>query len=112
MIAGATTVVELWRDTDPDDSDGYGDDTETGTDPLYTGIPASIIEQSQRAPDPGSGDLVNVAALVGRVGSLVDVREGDRLHDPATDEWYAVQRVHHPQSPVMVLDKRLELSRA
>lgn len=111
MIAGATTVVELWRDTDPNDSDGYGDDTETGTDPLYTGIPASIVEVSQRAPDPAAGDLVNVSALVGRVGSLVDVQEGDRLKD-RDGTWYSVLRVHQPQSPVVVLDKRLELSRS
>lgn len=111
MIAGATTVVELWRDTDPNDSDGYGDPVETGDLPLYTGIPASIIEKSQTVPDPANGALVNVSAYVGRVGSLVDVVEGDRLKD-RDGSWYAVLRVHQPSSPVTVLDKRLELSRS
>lgn len=111
MIAAATTVLELYRDTDPDDSDGYGDETETGTDPLYSGIPASVIEQTQRVPDPASGNLVPVSALVGRVGALVDVQVGDRLKD-RDGSWYAVLAIHQPQSPVTVLDKRLELSKA
>lgn len=110
MRARATTVVDIFRDADDTDADQYGDETETGTDPLTSGVPASIIEQTRRAPDTTSGDLVPVSALVGRVGGDVDVRKGDRLRD-RDGAFYAVLSVRQPQSPIGQLDRVLELRR-
>lgn len=112
MKAKATTLVDVHRDADSTDSDGYGDDTETTGSPVYEAVPFSIIEQTRRTPDPTSGDLVPVSALIGRCGSEFDVRKGDRLHDRGDGAWYAVSDATKPQSPVGTLDRRLELTRS
>lgn len=109
MIARATTRVDVLRDADTTDRDGYGDETETDGPPLYEGIPASIIEQTQRTPDATAGALVPVTATTGRVGGELDVRVGDRLRDLADGRIYAVTKVSQPQSPVRLQDKRMEL---
>lgn len=111
MKARATTTVDVHRDAVADDTDGYGDATETAGPPVYEGIPFSIIEQTQRAPDPTSGSLVPVTALIGRCGAEHDVRKGDRVNDRRDGAWYAVLQVSYPQSPAGTLDRRLELTR-
>lgn len=110
MKARATTLVDVHRDADTGDSDGYGDATETPGPPVYEGIPFSIIEQTQRAPDPTSGSLVPVTALIGRCGAEHDVRTGDRVQDRKDGAWYAVLQMSHPHSPAGTLDRRFELT--
>lgn len=109
MLARATTTVDVHRDADTEDRDGYGDETETPGPPVYEALPFSLIEQTQRRPDTTSGTLVAVTALVGRCDGYRDVREGDRVQDRRDGAWYAVTAVSQPQSAYVVLDKRLEL---
>lgn len=128
MIGLATTVIDVYRDTsapDPDtgeggDRDVWGDEIETGADtaddadtdpdPLLRGIPASIIERTQRVRDDAGG-LRAVRFVVGRVAGRADVRSGDRIRDQKDGAWYRVSATDQPQSPVMELDLRLELQR-
>lgn len=116
MRALATTSVDVHRDADSGDSDGYGDETETPdpAGPEYEGIPFSIIEKTSRIPDPTSGNFVPVSGFFGRSGAEHEIRQGDRIHDPAgaaddEGDWYAVASVSHPQNPAMTLDRRYEL---
>lgn len=128
MIAQATTVVDVYRDLTPGSEpvdvtyDEWGNeietprpdtaaDPDTDPDPLLRGVPASIIERQRRFPDPTSGSLVTVSFHVGRVGSEVDVRQGDRLFDRGDARWYRVADVSRPQNPVVRLDQRLELAK-
>lgn len=112
MKAKATTTVDVHRDADTEDRDGYQDETETTGPPVYENIPFSIIEQTRRAPDPTSGSLVPVSALIGRCGAEHVIRKGDRIHDRLDGAWYAVADATHPQSPIGTLDRRLELTRS
>lgn len=109
MLARATTLVEILRDDDTEDYGGYGDTSEADSPVIAGNVPASIIEQTQRRPDPTTGNLVAVTALIGRVGSRTDVAKGDRIRDLSDGRLYAVVEVVQPQSPIRVLDKRLEL---
>lgn len=130
VIGFATTTIDVYRDVDaassPDttdaDLDAFGDEIETPRpdtagdadiepDPLLRAVPASIIEQTQRAPDPSSGDLRAVRAITGRVGGEVDVRTGDRIRDRLDGGWYSVDATTRPQNPAGLLDLRLELTR-
>jgi hypothetical protein len=126
VIALATTIVDVYRDANaPDpgtgeggDVDAWGDEVETETDtdadslpdPHLSGIPASIIEQTQRVRDDAGG-LRPVRFVVGRVSGRADVQSGDRIRDRKNGAWYAVTATDQPQSPVIELDLRLELSR-
>lgn len=109
MNARATTTVDILRDADTSDTNEYGDETETAGPAIYSGQPASIIEQTQRVRDATVGGLVPVTYTVGRVSGMLDVRTGDRVKDLGDGRIYAVTAVHQPQSPWRVQDKRLEL---
>jgi len=109
--ARATTTVDVYRDADPDDSDGYLDPTETPGPPIHENIPFSIIERTQRVADATAGSMVPITYLVGRCGAEHDVQQGDRVFDHEDDSWYAVSQVTWPQSPVALLDRRMELRR-
>lgn len=110
-MARATTTADLLRDADTDDRDGYGDETETSGPAIYERMPVSIIERTQRAPDPTTGTLVAVTALVGRCSGWRDVRAGDRLVDNRDGVTYGVRQVSLPQNPARTLDLRMELVR-
>ena len=110
MRAKATTLIDVHRDADTSDSDGYGDETETaGAGPVFEGIPASIIERTQRVPDPTSGNFIPVSGVVGRVGSEHALQRGDRIQDTSDGAWYSVTDVTRPQNPAVTLDLRLDL---
>jgi hypothetical protein len=101
--------MDLFRDADTDDRDRYGDETETGPEPLRTAVPVWIAEQEQRVPI--DGDLRLVTFLLGRAAGGTDIRPGDRLRSP-TGEWYAVQSVTRPRwSRFRPADIRFELTR-
>ena len=109
MRARATTRVDVHRDADPGDSDGYGDETETAGAAVYEGVPFSLIERTQRVPDVTSGNFIPVSGFTGRCGSEFDIHRGDRIRDTGDDSWYAVSDVTHPQNPAVTLDLRLDL---
>lgn len=129
MIALATTIVDVYRDTNAPNSgtgeggdvDAWGDeietpapdtsaDTDTDPDPHLRGIPASIIEQTQRVRDDAGG-LRPVRFIVGRVSGRSDVQSGDIIRDRKDGSTYAVTATDKPQNPVIELDLRLELTR-
>lgn len=112
MIARATTTVDILRDADTEDTDGYGTETETPETPVPPGrlnVPASVIEMTRRVPDVSSGGMVKMTFTVGRVSGVLDVQPGDRLVDHHDGRTYAVRDVSQPQSSVRLQDKRLEL---
>lgn len=113
MKARATTTVDVHRDADATDVDGYGDETETAGAAVYSRIPFSLIERTRLVPDASLSGMVPVSIHVGRCGSEYDIRRGDRVQDVGGDgAWYAVADVAKPQSPVGTLDRRLTLRRA
>lgn len=128
MIGLATTRIDVFRDlsadTPEDDAarNEWGDEVETprpdtdadpdlDPDPFIRDEPASIIERTRRFPDPTTGDFRTVRYLVGRVTGGVDVSTGDIIVDRKTGDRYSVTGWSEVQSPVMRLDRRLDLER-
>jgi hypothetical protein len=95
----ATTTVSIFRDSDADDRNVFGDETETGTTPITTAVPASVVEDRQDRF--GLADLrqEKVEYCILRMALNVDVREGDRLHDERANQWHQVVGLSRPQSP-------------
>lgn len=130
MLAVATTRVDVYRDYSPNPPgedeptglDEWGnpindleDETETvpdvDPDAYLSNVPASIVEQTQKAPDISTGNLVPVRALVGRISGGTDIVDGDVLVDRKTGRRYRVTAWTEPQNPAIHLDRRLELTR-
>ncbi len=107
MIAHATTTVAILRGTTPDD---LGDVYES-TKAVYTGVPASILEQRRLVTTESDPQPRAVVFYTGRVSASVDVTDGDRVRDERTGAVYVVDSAHRVASPVMTNDTRLDLRR-
>jgi hypothetical protein len=107
MQAVATTKVSILRGTT---TDAYGDEADVDT-PVYTGIPASLVEQSRRVTtrDDPSPRIVRYA--VARVPADTDVTDQDRLLDERTGAKYIVDAVSGMDNPALRVDRRLDLRR-
>ena len=111
IVPGVNAVVDVLRDAASGDADGFGDEVETGSTAVLTGVPAFIFEESQQ--QPVDGDLRVIRMVRGRVAAGTDVRVGDRLRDGA-GAVYSVTTVTEPQLGMNrpPLYRRLELMRS
>ena len=107
MLALATTRITVYRGTTTDD---YGDEQDTDT-PVYTGIPASIIEQSRRVTTRDNPTPRIVRYPVGRVTAGTDIQDQDRIRDERTGAVYIVDSVSQMANPAVASDLRLDLRR-
>ncbi|WP_326779721.1 hypothetical protein OG481_02165 [Streptomyces longwoodensis] len=107
MQAVATTSLTILRGTT---TDAYGDEQDTDT-PKYTGIPASLVEQSRRVTtrDDPTPRIVHYA--VSRVPAGTDVTDQDRVRDERTGAIYTVDAVSGMDNPALQVDRRLDLRR-
>ncbi len=107
MQAIATTRVSILRGTTTDVW-GDGQDTDTA---VYTGIPASLIEQSRRVTTRDDPTPRIVRYAVARVPADTDVTDQDRLRDERTGATYIVDSVSAMTNPAIAVDRRLDLRR-
>lgn len=107
MIARATTTVSVLRGTS---TNAFGDEIDTDT-PVYTGIPASLVEQTRRVTTRDNPTPRIVRYAVGRVTAGTDVTDQDRVKDERTNEVYIVEAVSSMNSAAVSADLRLDLRR-
>jgi hypothetical protein len=107
MQAIATTRVSILRGTS---EDAWGDEQDTDT-AVYTGIPASLIEQSRRVTTRDDPTPRIVRYAVARVPADTDVTDQDRLRDERTGATYIVDAVSVMTNPALAVDRRLDLRR-
>jgi hypothetical protein len=106
-VAIATTSIAILRGTA---TDGYGDEQDTDT-PIYTGIPASLTEQSRRVTTRDDPTPRIVRYAVARVTAGTDVTDQDRVRDERTGAVYIVDAVSSMANPALTADLRLDLRR-
>lgn len=107
MSAVANTYISIYRGTT---TDAEGDEVETDT-PLYTRIPASLIEGRPRQVESGTSGtprVVRVATL--RVVRTTDVKRNDRIKDEATGQFWRIDAVGAIGNPAFTPDLRVDLS--
>ena len=106
MIATPTTRVDVLRGTTVND---YEDVVESDT-VVLSGIPASIIERSQRVHEPKDGQDRIVRVTKARMPHGTGVLKGDRLRDRATGTVYVIDNVYQQANPFWRQDQSLDLS--
>ncbi|MEU0467313.1 hypothetical protein ABZ215_25200 [Amycolatopsis sp. NPDC006131] len=110
MYALANRTVDLYRGTTESE---FGDPIEDNTPAarVAAGVLANIEEVKSRVWDPTTNSPRVVRQHYGRVQSTVDVRIGDRVHDPKRGEWFRVTNVTSPVAVGRVPDTVLDLER-
>lgn len=107
MIATATTTLTVLRGTS---TNAWGDEIDTDT-PRYTGIPASLVEQTRRVTTRDDPTPRIVRYAVGRVTAGTDITDQDRIRDERTGAVYIVDAVSSMNSAAVAADLRLDLRR-
>lgn len=107
MIARATTTITIYRGQSTDE---WGDPNDTNTI-VGSGIPASLLEQSQyfRAEITTQPRNFRYARL--RVDSSVDIQYNDRVKDEKTGWTWTIRNISDYQNPVRQQDTRVDLQR-
>lgn len=106
VIATPTTTVDVLRGTSIDE---FGDVLDADT-VVLTGIPASIIERSQRVHGPKNSEDRIVRILKARLPNGTPVLKGDRLRD-AAGTLYLIDNLYQQANPFWKQDLSLDLSR-
>lgn len=105
MIATPTTTVDVLRGTTVDE---FADVIDADT-VVLTGIPASIIERSQRVHGPKTSEDRIVRILKCRMPNGTPVLKGDRLRD-AAGTTYLIDNLYQQANPFWSPDLTLDLS--
>lgn len=105
MQAWPTTTVSILRGTTTTPA---GDVVDSLT-PIYTGIPASVMEQNRRGIDTQTQDPRVYRYTTCRLPSGTDVVDTDILLDEVSGKRYAISAVSVLNSPVHTPDLRLDL---
>lgn len=108
MYAVATCTISILRGTANDPV--YGDTFAT-SQVIASGVPASIIERTQKIVTPGNAAPRIVRSIDGIVGSQIDITDADRIRDEKTGQVYVVIAVINSALPGMTSDTQLELRR-
>jgi len=107
MMAIPTTTISIYRGTYTTPAG----DVQDSTTPLYTGVPASIMERNRLGIDSTTQTPIQIRFIVGRVASDQDIQVNDRVQDETTGLYYAVADIGNLSSPVHIPDLRLDLKR-
>lgn len=102
-----TTTISILRGTT---TTPEGDVVDSST-PLYTGVPASLMERSRLGIDQTTQDPQVYRFTVGRVAAGTDVLDTDRVLDETTGYIYSISDLGRLSSPVHTPDIRLDLKR-
>jgi len=85
----ATTTVSVLRGTE---TNQYGDRTNVGQ-PVYTGIPAALVESAHRSYDRAAQRYQVLRTSIAVVPDWADIRTSDTLVDERTCTAYMVEAV-------------------
>lgn len=105
MIATPTTTVDVLRGTAVDE---FGDVVDADT-VVLSGIPASVIERSQRVHGPKDSEDRIIRVLKLRVPNGIGLLKGDRVRD-AGGTVYIVDNVYQQANPFWPQDQSADLS--
>jgi hypothetical protein len=108
MYAYATTTITIYRGTDA--ADRYRD-SEPSDSAIYSGIPASIINQTKTVVTQDTNEPNIVTFTTGRVGSGTDIKYGDRIMDEQSGVIYLILNARENQNSMMSPDIVLGLRR-
>ncbi|MFI8351323.1 hypothetical protein [Streptomyces sp. NPDC085596] len=107
MQAIATTQISILRGVT---TDAYGDEQNVDM-PVYTGIPASLAEQTRRVTTRDDPTPRIVRYATARVPARTDITDQDRVRDERTGAVYSVDAVSSMTNPTLTVDIRLDLRR-
>jgi hypothetical protein len=85
----ANTTLSVLRGTKVN---AYGDKTNVGT-PLYTGIPAAVVESSRQAFDRASQRHQTIRTIQCVVPDWADILDTDTLMDETTRNFFMVESI-------------------
>lgn len=105
MIATPTTTVAILRGQSTND---FGDVVDTAT-PWKTGIPASLIERTQRVHGPKDSEDRIIRVFKLRVPRGTGLAKDDRIRD-AAGQIYIVDNVYQQANPFWAQDQSADLS--
>lgn len=108
MILPPNAAFDLYRDVV---DDGYGDEADDNTEPLYAGLPGVLSFTQRRVLDPVTKTPQQVTVYFLLLAKGTDCKNGDRLHDTATGDWYNVDGVNSLPSYGFPNDLNVTLSR-
>lgn len=107
MQAIPTTTVSVLRGTNPTPTPA-GDLIDSLT-PVYTGVPASLMERNRTGIDSQTQDPRVYRYTICRLPAGTDVNDQDLILDETTGKRYAISSVSTLSSPVHTPDLRLDL---
>lgn len=86
-ILPANATFDLYRDVV---DDGYGNEDDDNSTPLYTGLRGVLSFKTRMVKDPVTGTPQQITSDFCLLDKGTDVRNGDRLHCAETGEWFNV----------------------
>lgn len=103
----ANTTLTIMRGTE---ANAYGDLSDVGA-PIYTGVPAAVVESSKVVFDPATQTPRTIRTSTCVVASWVDVLTSDTLLDESTGSYYMINDIQQqPTGPTGIApDKILTL---
>jgi hypothetical protein len=104
--AVANTYISIFRGST---TDAEGDEVESDL-PLFSGIPASLIEGRTRQVESGtSGTPRVVLQATMRVDARTDIKRNDRVKDERTQKFWRIEAVAAVGNPAVTPDLRVDL---
>lgn len=105
MMEFATTRLTVMRGTQ---ANAYGDEADVGT-PLYTDIPAGVVEQSKQVFDPATQQPRTIRMSKCIVPYWADILTSDTLQDQGNGDYYMIEDLQIQPSLGSPPDKLLTL---
>jgi hypothetical protein len=91
VILPPNATFDLYRATE---DDGYGDDTDDNTVPLYTALRGVLSFKQRRVLDPITRTPQQVTNYFLLFPKGTDAQTGDRLHETVSGQWYNIDGVN------------------
>lgn len=108
MILPANATFDQYRNVV---DDGYGNETDDNTTPLLTGLRGVLSFKTRTVKDPITGTPQQQSFAFCLLPQRTDVRNGDRLHETLSGQWYNVSGVNALPSYGFPNDLNVSLSR-
>jgi hypothetical protein len=107
MMELANTCLTIMRGTA---ANAFGDESDVGT-PIYTGVPAAVVESSKQVFDPATQQPRTIRTSTAVVAGWVDVLISDTIMDEGSGNYYMINDIAvQPTGPTgIAADKLLTL---
>ena len=100
----ANTRITIMRGTA---ANPYGDESDVGA-PIYSGIPAAIVESSKQVFDPATQQPRTIRTSTCAVPGWVDILTSDTIRDEASGSYYMIQDIElQPTGPTGIAPDKL-----